>query len=318
MKKSLLGNSDLDITRIGLGTWAIGGSWQWGWGNQEESDSIKTIHAALDAGINWIDTAPAYGLGVAEEVCAKALKSTSHTPYVFTKCGMVWKDRSKGIVTNSLKSVRDEVEASLKRLDIDTIDLMQIHWPFPDNEIEEGWSVLADMQKEGKIRHIGVSNFNKSQLIRAQKVAPVTSLQPPYSLVNPAIEQDVLPFCANENIGVINYSPMGSGVLSGSMTPERVIQMDTTDWRKNHGDFKERLPNIMKLVDLLKQIGEKQDATAGEVAIAWTLSNPAVTASIVGMRRMDQVNGVIKAGTIELAPEEIASIQGFAQQTIWK
>ncbi len=319
MKTTVLGNSDLDITRIGLGTWAIGGSWEWGWGNQEEADSIKTIHAALDAGINWIDTAPAYGLGVAEEVIAKALKCTSHTPYVFTKCGLVWKDRAKGVASNSLNaaSVRAEVESSLKRLEVETIDLMQIHWPFPENEIEQGWRALADMQKEGKIRHIGVSNCNTAQLKRVQEIAPVTSLQPPYSLVNPAIEQEVLPFCATENIGVINYSPMGSGVLSGKMTPERVAQMDSTDWRRNHGDFKERLPSIMKLVDHLAQIGGKHNATAGEVAIAWTLTNPAVTASIVGMRRADQIEGVIKAGTLELTAAETELIREFAHNTIW-
>ena len=223
MKTKRLGNSDLFITPIGFGAWAIGGGgWEFAWGAQDDQDSIAAIHEALDAGINWIDTAAVYGLGHSEEVVARALEGMNNRPYVFTKCSMVWNEHRE--IGHSLKadSIRRECEASLRRLRVDAIDLYQIHWPDPDEEIEEGWATMAALKQEGKVRHIGVSNFNVAQMERAQAIAPITSLQPRYSLLHREIEDEILPFAARENIGVIAYSPMASGLLTGAMTRERI------------------------------------------------------------------------------------------------
>ena len=220
MQKKKLGNSDMDLTPIGFGAWAIGGGdWQYGWGPQDDADSIAAIHKALELGINWIDTAAAYGLGHSEEMVARALKGTSYKPYVFTKCGLVWGEKRE--IENSLKQIRREVEESLRRLQVEAIDLYQIHWPKPDEEVEEAWAVMADLKKQGKVRWIGVSNFSASQMERAMKIAPITSNQPPYSMLNRAIEAEVLPFSEKHNIGTINYAPMHSGLLTGAMTKER-------------------------------------------------------------------------------------------------
>ena len=235
-----LGNSDLKLTAIGFGAWAIGGgNWDFGWGPQDDRESVEAIVRALEGGVNWIDTAAIYGLGHSEEIVAKALAESGKKPYVFTKCSMRWhEDRS---IYRSLKkdSVREEVENSLRRLQLDAIDLYQIHWPDPDAEIEEGWETMARLKEEGKVRYIGVSNFNVEQMKRAQKIAPVTSLQPPYSLVNPEVEKEILPFCKANNIGVINYSPMASGLLTGKMTAERIAAMPEDDWRRRAPQFKE-------------------------------------------------------------------------------
>ncbi|BAY73979.1 aldo/keto reductase [Nostoc linckia NIES-25] len=316
MQTKQLGNSELHITPIGFGAWAIGGGdWTFGWGAQDDEESIAAINRALDLGVNWIDTAAIYGLGHSEEVVAKALKGRSDRPYIFTKCSMIWDE--KGKIGNSLKadSIRREVEASLRRLDIETIDLYQIHWPNPDAEIEEGWTTLSKLKDEGKVRYIGVSNFNVQQLQRAQKIAPVTSLQPPYSLVKPNVEKEILPFCKENNIGVIVYSPMQSGLLTGKMTPERVANFPDDDWRKNSSEFQEpRLSRNLKLVEVLKNIGEQHGRSPGEVAIAWTLNNPAVTAAIVGGRNPQQVEGIIGAGDFRLNEQEIDEIQTFIQE----
>ncbi|MFN6564057.1 MAG: aldo/keto reductase [Nostoc sp. ChiSLP01] len=316
MQTKQLGNSELQITPIGFGAWAIGGGdWAFGWGAQEDEESIAAINRALDLGVNWIDTAAIYGLGHSEEVVAKALKGRSDRPYIFTKCSMIWDE--KGKIGNSLKadSIRREVEASLRRLDIESIDLYQIHWPNPDPEIEEGWTTLAKLKDEGKVRYIGVSNFNVQQLQRAQKIAPVTSLQPPYSLVKPDVEKEILPFCKENNIGVIVYSPMQSGLLTGKMTPERVANFPDDDWRKNSSEFQEpRLSRNLKLVEVLKNIGEQHGRSPGEVAIAWTLNNPAVTAAIVGGRNPQQVEGIIGAGDFRLNEQEIDEIQTFIRE----
>ncbi|MGA8672766.1 MAG: aldo/keto reductase, partial [Terracidiphilus sp.] len=254
-----LGNSDLKLTAIGFGAWAIGGgNWEYAWGPQDDNESIAAIHRALDLGVNWIDTAAIYGLGHSEEVVARALKTSSHKPYVFTKCSMRWhEDRS---IYRSLKaaSLQEELEGSLRRLGRDTIDLYQIHWPDPANEIEEGWEALARFQKQGKVRWIGVSNFNVEQMKRIQKIAPITSLQPPYSMLRRAIEKDVLPFAQANNIGVINYSPMLSGLLTGKMTAVRVAQLPADDWRRRAPEFNEpRLSRNLKLVEHLRAIGDK-------------------------------------------------------------
>ncbi|MEH2386784.1 MAG: aldo/keto reductase [Nostoc sp.] len=316
MQTKQLGNSELHITPIGFGAWAIGGSgWAFGWGTQDDQESIAAINSALDLGVNWIDTAAIYGLGHSEEVVAKALKDRSNRPYIFTKCSLIWDEKRK--TGNSLKadSLREEVEASLRRLDIETIDLYQIHWPNPDSDIEEGWTTLAKLKDEGKVRYIGVSNFNVEQLKRAQKIAPVTSLQPPYSLVKPDVEKEILPFCQENNIGVIVYSPMQSGLLTGKMTPERVANLPDDDWRKNSSEFQEpRLSRNLKLVEVLQHIGKQHDRSPGEVAIAWTLNNPAVTAAIVGGRNPKQVEGIIGAGEFRLNQQELDQIGAFLRE----
>jgi len=308
-----LGNSDLELTPIGFGAWAIGGgNWEFAWGPQDDNESIAAIHRALDHGINWIDTAAIYGLGHSEEMVARALKTTSHKPLVFTKCSMRWHtDRS---IYRSLRadSVREELESSLRRLNVETIDLYQIHWPNPEAEIEEGWEALAKLREQGKIRWIGVSNFNVEQMKRAQKIAPITSLQPPYSMLRRAIEEEILPFALANNIGVINYSPMVSGLLTGKMTAERVAAFPADDWRKRAVEFNEpRLSRNLKLVELLRQIGAPRKVEPGVVAVAWTLRHPAITAAIVGGRSAAQVDGVVPALTFRLNDEEFSRINTF-------
>ncbi len=308
-----LGNSDLHLTPIGFGAWAIGGgNWEFAWGPQDDSQSIAAIHRALDLGINWIDTAAIYGLGHSEEIVAKALKTTSHKPLVFTKCSMRWhEDRT---IYRSLKadSVREELENSLRRLGVETIDLYQIHWPNPEAELEEGWEALARLREQGKIRWIGVSNFNVEQMKRAQKIAPITSLQPPYSMLRPAIENEILPFALANGIGVINYSPMVSGLLTGKMTAERVAALPADDWRKRAVEFNEpRLSRNLQLVELLREIGAGHGVEPGVVAVAWTLRHPAITAAIVGGRSGQQVEGLAPALTFRLSDAEFARINGF-------
>jgi aryl-alcohol dehydrogenase-like predicted oxidoreductase len=320
METNKLGNSDLQITRVGYGAWAIGGSgWQFAWGSQDDNDSVGAIHRSLELGVNWIDTAAVYGMGHSEEVVGRALRAWGGPrPYVFTKCGLRWD--AKGNVTKVLSadSIRREVEDSLRRLSIDVIDLYQIHWP-PDPDsvaLEEGWSTLADLKREGKVRWIGVSNFNVQQLRRAQAIAPVTSLQPPYSLVHREIEDEVLPYCLTEGIGVIVYSPMASGLLTGAMTRERAAKLPKDDWRRNHPDFTE--PNLSRnlaLVERLQQIASRHNRSAGEVAIAWTLHNPAVTGAIVGARNASQAEGVMRAAGLHLSDEEINEIEANFAKT---
>jgi aryl-alcohol dehydrogenase-like predicted oxidoreductase len=320
MQTRTLGNSDMKITPVGYGAWAIGGSgWQFAWGSQDDNDSIAAIHRALELGVNWIDTAAVYGLGHSEEVVAGALKSWSGPrPYVFTKCGLRWDAQGNVQKVSSADSVRQEVEDSLRRLAIDVIDLYQIHWP-PDPDspaLEEGWSTLADLKREGKVRWIGVSNFNVKQLKRAQAIAPVTSLQPHYSLLHREVEDNILPYCLHEGIGVIVYSPMNSGLLTGAMTRERIAKLPKDDWRRGHADFTE--PNLSRnlaLVDRLREIAQRHNGSIGEVAIAWTLHNPAVTAAIVGARNASQAEGVMRAGDLQLNDKEMNEIEDFFAET---
>ena len=313
METRLLGNSDLQITPLGVGAWAMGGSgWAFAWGPQDDADSIAAIHAALDRGVNWIDTAAVYGLGHSENVVGRALKGRSRRPYVFTKCGLVWNDNREISRTLKGESIRRECEDSLRRLAVDVIDLYQIHWPDPDPEVEEGWSTLAQLKKEGKIRWIGVSNFNTSQLARAQAIAPITSLQPPYSILAPDIEADTLPYCGRHNIGVIVYSPMKSGMLPGAMTRERIAAMPDDDFRKRTPNFKEPLlTRNLALVERLRDIGNRHGRSPGEVALAWALRRPEVTGAIVGVRSAKQVEGVIGAAGFRLSHPEISEINNF-------
>ncbi|WP_158792588.1 aldo/keto reductase [Granulicella sp. L60] len=318
MNKKQLGNSDLHLSPIGFGAWAIGGGdWAFAWGDQDDNDSIAAIHKALDLGINWIDTAAVYGLGHSEEVVARALKTTSHKPYIFTKCGMVWGERDaegKRDITNSLKQIRREVEDSLRRLQVETIDLYQVHWPKPDEELEEAWTVMADLQKQGKVRYIGVSNFSPAQMERAIKIAPITSNQPPYSMLNRAVEAEILPFTLKHNIGTINYAPMHSGLLTGAMSKERVAAFPANDFRSRAKNYQEPyLSRNLAIADHLKEIGTRHNVNAGVVAIAWTLHNPAITAAIVGGRNAKQVEGVIPAITFRLTDAEYAEINVFLE-----
>ena len=315
MQTRQLGNSDLQITPLGIGAWAMGGAgWAFAWSQQDDDDSISAIHAALDAGMNWIDTAAVYGLGHSEEVVAKALADRSSKPYVFTKCARVWDENRQIGKRLKADSVRRECEDSLRRLKVDVIDLYQIHWPEPDEDVEEGWATLAKLKEEGKVRWIGVSNFNAEQLCRAQKIAPITSLQPPYSLIRREIEAEVLPFCAVHNVGIIAYSPMGSGMLTGAMSRERVENLPEDDWRRRSPQFQEPLlTRNLKLADKLKEIAARHNRSAGETALAWVLANPVVTGAIVGVRNAEQVNGVIGAMEFRLDAGEIAEIESFFQ-----
>ncbi len=298
------------ITPLGIGAWAMGGGgWAFAWGPQDDDESIGAIHAALDKGINWIDTAAVYGLGHSEEVVAKALKGRSNKPYVFTKCERTWGEDRQIRKVLKRDSILAECEASLRRLQVDTIDLYQIHWPEPDEDVEEGWTTLAELQKQGKVRWIGVSNFNAQQLARAQAIAPITSLQPPYSMIQADIEADILPFCAANNIGTIVYSPMKSGMLTGAMTRERIATMPEDDFRKRTPNFQEPLlTRNLNLVEVLREIGNAHGRTPGEVAIAWALRRPEVTGAIVGMRSPKQVDGVIGAAEFRLSGGEIETI----------
>ena len=318
MQTRKFGRTGLDITRIGFGSWAVGGTgWFGGWGSQDDQDSIAAIHRAVENGVNWIDTAAVYGLGHSEEVVAEALKGVSGNdrPHVFTKCELVWDE--EGNVSNSLKadSVKRECEDSLRRLNVEAIDLYQIHWPNPDEDVEEGWQAMADLKQEGKVRHIGVSNFGVGQLKRAEAIAPVETLQPPYSMLNRGVEDDVLPYCRENDIGVINYSPMFSGLLTGKMDKQRAENLPSDDWRSRHEQFQE--PNLsrnLELVEALREIGEAHGGRApGEVAIAWTLRNPAITAAIVGGRKPDQVDGVVGAADLELDDSELSRIESYLQ-----
>lgn len=309
-----LGNSDLHITPIGFGAWAIGGGgWAFGWGAQDDADSIASIREAVDLGINWIDTAAVYGLGHSEEVVARALAGVSKRPYVFTKCGRIWDE--KGQIGKRIKaaSIRAECEASLKRLKMDVIDLYQIHWPEPDEDVEEGWQAVLKLKEEGKIRWGGVSNFSAEQMARAERFGPITSLQPPYSMIRPEVEESILPYCLKHNIGVIAYSPMASGLLTGKMTRERIAAMPADDWRKEKNrHFQEPLlTRNLALVEKLAAIGTRHGRTPGEVAVAWVLRHPAVTAAIVGARHPGQLKELMGAAEYRLTADEVDEIQGF-------
>jgi aryl-alcohol dehydrogenase-like predicted oxidoreductase len=309
-----LGNTGMQISRLGFGAWAIGGGgWEFGWGAQDDDASIETIHRALELGVNWIDTAAAYGFGRSEEVVGRAIAGLAKRPYVFTKASLV-QDQA-GRVENNLKrdSILREAESSLARLGVDAIDLYQIHWPRPVEDIDEGWSAFAELKEQGLVRHIGVSNFDVEQLRRIQQIAPVETLQPPYSLIAREAEHDVLPFAKREAIGVIVYSPMGSGMLTGEMTADRIASLPDDDWRKRSARFHEpQLSRNLALVRRLTTIAERLDTTPGAVAVAWTLANPAVDAAIVGFRRPDQVEAIMAAGDIDLTEDDLETIEGRA------
>lgn len=308
------GRTGFRITRVGLGTWAIGGGgWEFAWGPQDDERSVKTIQRASELGINWIDTAPAYGTGHSEEVVGSAIASLDPTPKVFTKVSLLWTADRQIIHSLKADSIRGEVAASRKRLRVETIDLVQVHWPEPEPDIEEGWRTLAELKDEGVVRHIGVSNFNVAQMERVAAIAPVETLQPPYSLVDPAAEKEILPYARAHRIGVIVYSPMGSGLLTGTMTADRVARLPPDDWRRRDPEFQEpRLSRHLALTRVLAEIGGRHGGRSpAEVAIAWTLANPAVSGAIVGARSPDQVEGFAGAMSLRLTPADLAQIQTF-------
>jgi aryl-alcohol dehydrogenase-like predicted oxidoreductase len=317
MKTKRLGNSDLFITPVGFGSWAIGGAgWQFGWGKQSDEESVTAIHRALELGVNWIDTAAVYGLGHSEEIVARALASwTGPRPYVFTKCGLRWDAQGQTRRVLDAASIRWECEESLRRLKVDTIDLYQIHWPVDNMKtLEEAWTMMARLQNEGKVRWIGVSNFDVAQIRRVRPIAPITSLQPRYSLVHTEIEPEILPFCREQKIGVLVYSPMASGLLTGAMSRERIVNLAEDDWRKHDPDFNEpRLSTHLALAERLRAIGTSHDCSPGAVAVAWTLLNPAVTAAIVGVRKPEQITEIIDAAKINLTRTELRQIETLVE-----
>jgi len=310
MKTTELGNTGLEISRVGFGAWAIGGpEYDWGWGDQDDEESIAAIHRALELGVNWIDTAAQYGFGHSEQVVGRALEGLDERPFVFTKGGQPQGPNRTTEQTLKRDSLLRECEGSLRRLGIDAIDLYQIHWPIPDDEIEEGWTTLVELKESGLVRHIGVSNFSVEQLRRAQAIAPVETLQPPYSLLDREAEAEILPFCEQEGIGVIVYSPMASGMLTGKMTRERVESLPENDWRRRSERFQEpELSRNLELVERLKAVGERHGVSPGAVAVAWTLRNPAVDGAITGFRRPDQVEPIMAAAELELTDEEAAEL----------
>lgn len=314
MRTRILGYTGVPLTTIGLGTWAIGGGgWAFAWGAQDDADSIATIRRALDLGINWIDTAAVYGLGHAEEIVGRAIAGRRHEVFIATKCGRVWDEGSTtpyGRLTAD--SVRREAEASLRRLNIEQIDLYQIHWPNPEPQIEEAWATIADLVKEGKVRYAGVSNFNVAQLQRIQPIHPVASLQPPYSMLARGVEEELLGYCAAHQIGVIVYSPMQAGLLTGKVTREWVEQLPDDDWRKRNPRFRDpELSANLALVEGLRPIAERAGKTVAQLALAWVLRRPEVTAAIVGARRPSQIEETVAASDWDLSAEEIAAIDAL-------
>jgi aryl-alcohol dehydrogenase-like predicted oxidoreductase len=312
LKTTQLGHTGLEITRVGFGAWALGGGgWEHGWGPQDDDESIAAIHHALEQGINWIDTAGAYGFGHSEQIVGRALQGLRERPHVFTKCSLLeGPDRR---VLHSLKrdSILREAGDSLKRLGVDAIDLYQIHWPIPAEDMEEGWAALAELKAQGLVRHIGVSNFEIDQLRSIQQIAPVETLQPQYSLIVRDVERKILPFAEREGIGVIAYSPMGSGMLTGAMTPERISKLPKDDWRKHDARFNEpQLSRNLDLVERLKKVADHHETSPGAVAVAWTLHNPAIDGAIVGFRRPDQVGPILIAANLDLTDEDLAEIEG--------
>jgi aryl-alcohol dehydrogenase-like predicted oxidoreductase len=314
LKTTQLGQTGLEITRVGFGAWAIGGGgWEFGWGPQDDEDSIDAIHHAIEHGINWIDTAAAYGFGHSEQIVGRALEGVAARPLVFTKCSLLEGPGRTVVHSLSRDSILREADASLARLGIDAIDLYQIHWPIPDEEIEEGWRALAELRDEGLVRHIGVSNFDVDQLRRIQQIAPVETLQPQYSLIEREAEAELLPVAARDGIGTIVYSPMGSGLLTGRMTRERIENLADDDWRKRDARFNEpQLSRNLTLVARLEAVADRHDTTPGAVAVAWTLRHPAVDGAIVGFRRSDQVDPILPAANLELTEQDIAEIDGTA------
>lgn len=310
MQKRRLGDTDMQLTTIGLGTWAMGGPWQFGWGPQDDEEALAAIAAALDRGINWIDTAPAYGLGHSEELVGQVLRQTKHKPYIATKCGLLWNERREKVPCLRPESIRRECHASLERLGVETIDLCQMHWPDPDEGIEGAWEEMARLVDEGKVRHIGVSNYNVAQLERIRRIHPPVSLQPPYSMLHREAEEQLLPYCARHRVGVVVYSPMQRGLLTGKFSHERLAALAPDDHRRRHPDFQEpRFSATLELVEQLEKIAQRHGRTCSQLAISWVLRRREVTAAIVGARRPDQIEETVQASDWNLSEDDIEEIE---------
>ena len=315
MQKRKLGKTDLELTTVGLGTWAIGGPWQFGWGQQDDDEAVAAIQSALELGINWIDTAPAYGNGHSEELVSKALKQAGHKPIIATKCGILWNEKKEKVTCLKKESIRNDCHSSLKRLGVEVIDLYQMHWPDPDEDVEEGWEEMARLADEGKVRYLGVSNFNVEQVKRVQKIRPVDSLQPPYSMLHREAENELLDYCAQNNIGVIVYSPMQRGLLTGKFSAERLSGLPIDDHRRRNPDFHEPLFSAtMELVEQLKKIAEHNGKTCAQLAVSWVLRRPEITAAIVGARKPEQIKETAPAGDWNLSKEDIAEIENLLSE----
>ncbi|MFC1738792.1 aldo/keto reductase [Planctomycetota bacterium] len=315
MKSRKLGQTKLELTIVGLGTWAIGGPWQCGWGPQDDGDAIAAILKALDKGINWIDTAAIYGCGHSEELINKALKQTSEKPLIATKCGLRWNTQKEKINCLKAKSIREECHESLKRLGIDVIDLYQIHWGEPDEDIEQAWEEMVKLKEQGKVRYIGISNFNLNQIKHLQKIHTVASVQPQYSMLRRQIEDELLGYCAENNIGVIAYSPMQRGLLTGKFSYERLANLAPDDYRRQNIEFQEpRFGLILEFVERLKKIAERNGITPAQLAISWVLLRSEVTAAIVGARNPGQIDETADASDIDLAPEDIDDIETLLEE----
>ncbi len=310
MKIARLGNSELDITKVGLGTWAIGGPWEYGWGQQDDNDSVAAILEALDVGVNWLDTAPVYGCGHSEEIIGKVLKQISQKPIIATKCSLGWNERREKVSCLKAKSIIAECDASLKRLGIEVIDLYQMHWPEPDEDLEEGYGAMAKCVKAGKVRYLGLSNCNVEQLKRVMDIHPLTSLQPPYSMFRGNVEKELLGFCAEHNIGVVVYSPLQKGLLTGKFTLEKIAALPADDVRNMDPNFKAPLvEKNFKIIDQLKTVAKRNGITIAQLAISWTLRRPEVTAAIVGARKAGQIGQTAPAGDITLSDDDITEIE---------
>ena len=310
MQTRKLGCTDLELTTVGLGTWAMGGPWEFGWGPQDDDEAIAAILAGLEAGINWIDTAPGYGLGHSEELIAQALERVSEKPLIATKCGILWNEKKEKLTCLKRQSIRDECHASLKRLGVETIDLYQMHWPDPDEDMEEAWEEMTRLHEEGKARYIGASNFSVEQIRRAQKIHPVASLQPPYSMLHREAEDELLGYCAENDIGVVAYSPMQRGLLTGKFSAERLASLAPDDHRKRHRDFQQpQLGATLELVEGLKQIAGRNGRTCAQLALSWVLRRPEVTAAIAGARRPDQIIETAPASDWNLSENDIEEIE---------
>ena len=310
MQKRKLGYTDLELTTVGFGAWAIGGPWLYGWGPQDDDESIATLLRAMDEGVNWIDTAAIYGHGRSETVVGRALKQMSPKPLIATKCGLCWDEHNERIPRLKAQSIRAECQDSLKRLDIETIDLYQIHFNQPDEDIEEAWTEMAKLVEEGKVRYIGVSNFTVEQIRRIQSIHPVASLQPPYSMLHREVENELLGYCEQNNIGVVVYSPMQRGLLTGTFDAERVANLPEGDHRKANADFREpQFSATMELVEQLRSIAECNGKTCSQLAISWVLRRPEVTCAIVGARRPDQIVETAQASDWNLSEEDIEQIE---------
>lgn len=311
MRTRRLGKSDLELTVIGLGTWAIGGQWQYGWGPQDDNASVRTIRAAIEAGVNWIDTAPIYGCGHSETVVGRALKGMSQRPLVATKCGLLWNEKREKVNCLDYNSIISECEASLKRLGVETIDLYQVHWPVPDGQIEEAWEAMAKCVEQGKVRCLGASNVTVEQVKRLQKVWPVTAVQPPYSMLRRDIESDLLPYCKENNIGVVCYSPMQKGLLTGKFTKEYMQTLAADDHRRQDAMFTgAAFERNLRIIDALGPIAQRSGKTLSQLAVAWVLRNEDVTSAIVGARKPEQIKETI-GGDWMLSEADVTAVESI-------